>query len=673
MGVPRRFALAATFALVLALIPGMAAANHTSAASSAWPVDGGDAANRGSSSVVGPAQPTPVWERTYSNYTVDGIIGGTAGGHARMVTDNDGNLLVRTNLNDTDPRWTPGTVDHVLASIDPVDGSINWEALDTAGRDAGATCIPAVAPDGTIYTFNQDATAGQTARLVGLDPATGAALTEGTLVRRGCTGSLQFTHEGLLLYVEESRNVSPPEFPALRAFSVNAGTATQVWERFNTREGVLGVTDTAPLQRESIRPVVADAGTPAAGGVYWVEKRTPADAPSELVLHRLDSATGQSVTSVVVPGQDLNSVHADPAGGVIVSTLAAGDDDNDGYLYRYLDNGTTLTPSWSHDIVANSDGTRLRAAISPRMVLAGDKLVSWYRSPDVIFGLDWRTGDYTWEFRPTGAGGFSTTDMLVADRAGNVYYETFGQEFVGSVDTNGRARGTLRELNIGGRVGYFAFTPDGELYVARGGNGIAIALLEEGIDLASCLARYADVSPDQTHAGAICSVSLAQIAGGFSDGTFRPGDPVTRAQMATFIAKAAFPGETSSPGDAFDDVDPSNVHAGAIAKLVDEGIVSGFSDGSFRPNDPVTRGQTATFIGRASGLEFPAYNGEVDDVSSDDVHADAIALLLDGGIVGGFPDGTFRPGDAVTRGQMATFIARAGEAGYIGGEVVNDL
>lgn len=165
-----------------------------------------------------------------------------------------------------------------------------------------------------------------------------------------------------------------------------------------------------------------------------------------------------------------------------------------------------------------------------------------------------------------------------------------------------------------------------------------------------------------THEGAILSVNQAAIAGGYEDGTFRPLQAVTRGQMAAFLARALeleVDADTASP-EAFDDVD-GTTHGGAILAVADAGIASGFADGSYRPNETVTRGQMAAFITR--GLQLSSNAVDVQESPFSDVagttHADAIAATVEEGITGGFADGTYRPDDEVTRGQMATFLARA--------------
>ena len=107
--------------------------------------------------------------------------------------------------------------------------------------------------------------------------------------------------------------------------------------------------------------------------------------------------------------------------------------------------------------------------------------------------------------------------------------------------------------------------------------------------------------------------------------------------------------------DAFSD-DDGSVHESAINALAAAGITQGNADGTFGANDPITRGQAASFIARALAL-----TGGDDAFSDDDgsVHESAINALAAAGIAQGNADGTFGPDDNLTRGQMASLWARA--------------
>jgi hypothetical protein len=126
--------------------------------------------------------------------------------------------------------------------------------------------------------------------------------------------------------------------------------------------------------------------------------------------------------------------------------------------------------------------------------------------------------------------------------------------------------------------------------------------------------------------------------------------------MASFLVR----GLDLPPGSAtFSDVASTHTHAAAIAALATAGITVGFTDETFRPDQPVSRGQMASFLTTAIGLEAPApTQPPFNDVDPAHPHAAGIAAISRAGIGTGFPDGAFRPDQGVTRGQMASFLAR---------------
>jgi hypothetical protein len=107
---------------------------------------------------------------------------------------------------------------------------------------------------------------------------------------------------------------------------------------------------------------------------------------------------------------------------------------------------------------------------------------------------------------------------------------------------------------------------------------------------------FRDVAADHPHARGIAAVKAAGIANGVTSDRFDPQAVVRRDQMATFLRNAlGLPASTRS----YPDVDASSPHAVAIGAIADAGITTGFRDGSYRPADGVSRAQMATFLHRA--------------------------------------------------------------------------
>jgi hypothetical protein len=208
-------------------------------------------------------------------------------------------------------------------------------------------------------------------------------------------------------------------------------------------------------------------------------------------------------------------------------------------------------------------------------------------------------------------------------------------------------------------------------------DGALAAPVEQGIELA-CDERartagpFVDVPSHLAHAGAIDCLWVYGIVHGrtTSDGThFAPSLPVTRQQMASFIANTldrlpdrsyALP-TARSGGPSFDDAHLiSTPHRASVDRLQQAGIVTGFGDGTFRPGDRIDRAQMATFLVRALEAAVEAdlpRTATFSDVAG--AHQESIEKLASAGIALGSDGDRYDPSAAITRGQMAAFVARS--------------
>lgn len=171
--------------------------------------------------------------------------------------------------------------------------------------------------------------------------------------------------------------------------------------------------------------------------------------------------------------------------------------------------------------------------------------------------------------------------------------------------------------------------------------------------------RFADVPPTSSHFAGIEAIATAGITVGCGDKSiFCPKDPVTRAEMATFLARAVDLEPVQA--DAFTDVAASSSHRTNINAIHAAGITVGCGDGTtYCPDDDVTRDEMATFLARAFDLAA-AGAPHFTDVDPGSSHAANIAAIYAAGITVGCGDKTtYCPDDPVTREEMATFLARA--------------
>ena len=149
---------------------------------------------------------------------------------------------------------------------------------------------------------------------------------------------------------------------------------------------------------------------------------------------------------------------------------------------------------------------------------------------------------------------------------------------------------------------------------------------------------------------------------GFPDGTFRPEANITRAQVATIIARAVLTGfeEGSDYGNPGNYTDVSGHWAeSAIAYCSKFGVFTGYTDDTFRPNQPITRQELAVVVARLDGVEEAAETLPFADEAKVSAWArDGIHTAYTRGLVEGYEDGTFKPQDNIQRAETVTIFNR---------------
>lgn len=170
------------------------------------------------------------------------------------------------------------------------------------------------------------------------------------------------------------------------------------------------------------------------------------------------------------------------------------------------------------------------------------------------------------------------------------------------------------------------------------------------------ISPFRDVPTDAYYYEAVKWAQKKGITGGIGNDLFGPYQPCTRAQIVTFLWRAAGSPVVNYamdladvPGDAY--------YAEAIRWALSQGITTGTADGKFSPNAPCTRAQSMTFLFRASKASAdgaPAFS----DVAADAYYAEAVKWATDNGITNGTTSSTFSPGSGCTRAQIVTFLWR---------------
>jgi RHS repeat-associated protein len=196
-----------------------------------------------------------------------------------------------------------------------------------------------------------------------------------------------------------------------------------------------------------------------------------------------------------------------------------------------------------------------------------------------------------------------------------------------------------------------------------------------------CAISFIDVSIDNTFYANIRCLACKGIMGGYSDGTFRPNNNITRSQIAKIVSNAA--GFNESPGaQIYEDAPPSYTFFAWINRLSRRGHMGGYPCGGtaepcgpgnrpyFRPNASATRGQLAKIVASAAGIMTTPTGQRYADVPPNSIFYVWIEQLSALGVMGGYACGAapnepcdaqnrpyFRPNNNVTRGQASKIVA----------------
>ena len=196
----------------------------------------------------------------------------------------------------------------------------------------------------------------------------------------------------------------------------------------------------------------------------------------------------------------------------------------------------------------------------------------------------------------------------------------------------------------------------------------------------ACSVAFSDVPSNNTFYLSIRCLACRGIISGYSDGTFRPNNQVTRGQLAKIVSNSAGFSETPAQ-QTFQDVPPSNTFYEWIERLTVRGYMTGYVCGGpgepcttgrpyFRPFANATRGQTAKIVSNAAGFTEAPVGQTFEDVTSTHTFYEFIQRLASRNVMGGYPCGGpgepcisgkpyFRPGNDVTRGQSSKIVANA--------------
>jgi hypothetical protein len=173
-----------------------------------------------------------------------------------------------------------------------------------------------------------------------------------------------------------------------------------------------------------------------------------------------------------------------------------------------------------------------------------------------------------------------------------------------------------------------------------------------------CSARFNDVPEGMWAYSYITELACTHIVSGYRDGTFKPQNATTRAQLVKMVVLLQGIELESPPVPTFTDVGSTHTFYRFVETAASHHLIGGYGDGSFRPDAPVSRAQVAKIVVKARGwdLHLPTTTATLCDVPSSHWAYLYIQVAIGHGIFTGYGDGCFRPDEFATRAQLAKVL-----------------
>ncbi len=168
---------------------------------------------------------------------------------------------------------------------------------------------------------------------------------------------------------------------------------------------------------------------------------------------------------------------------------------------------------------------------------------------------------------------------------------------------------------------------------------------------------FTDVSPQDYFYAGVRYLYCAGVISGYDDNTFRPYNNATRGQLTKIVVLAERWGIYTPPSPTFSDVPADHPFYQYVETAYHHGIISGYADRTFRPGNNVTRGQLSKI--QVLAEQWPLYTPPTPsftDVPTDYPFYSYIETAYLHGIISGYADRTFRPSNSATRGQICKIV-----------------
>ena len=170
---------------------------------------------------------------------------------------------------------------------------------------------------------------------------------------------------------------------------------------------------------------------------------------------------------------------------------------------------------------------------------------------------------------------------------------------------------------------------------------------------------FSDVSTSAYYYEAVKWAQEKGITGGIGNGLFGPNQPCTRAQIVTFLWRAAGSPAPKSASMPFTDVPKDSYYETAVLWAVENGVTKGTGDTTFSPDATCSRAQIVTFLWRSQKSPAAGTANPFADVKSTAYYASAVLWAVKENITKGTTNTTFSPDADCTRAQIVTLLYRA--------------
>ena len=205
----------------------------------------------------------------------------------------------------------------------------------------------------------------------------------------------------------------------------------------------------------------------------------------------------------------------------------------------------------------------------------------------------------------------------------------------------------------------YEYDENGNVVKQTDGSGNTYSNTYDKIPVGGSVSAFEDVKATDYYNAPVIWAGENGITTGVNAKEFCPGNPCTRAQLVTFLWRAAGSPDPKDSTNPFTDVDTKAYYYKAVLWAVENGVTKGTSADKFSPNAQCTRGQIVTFIYRAAGEpEVESAGSTFTDVNPKAYYAKAVLWAVKNGITNGYANGEFRPDNTCTRAQGVTFLYR---------------